>query len=279
MPEIDVNGVTIHYVVDGDERAEPLLVLHGGLGVDHTLYRRTLSPLGRSFRLVFFDQRANGRSGGDAAAITMEQLADDAVALADALGFDGPIAVSGHSYGGFVAQELALRHPARVSRLLLFDTTPGQLGAGEDPADHAGPPPPAELAQMLAAFPEDDEQFAAGLTRMLPYYLPGADMDEVAPLFADTVHRLAPMVRGFEVLAGWSAVDRLPAITVPTLLLVGAEDVFTSPPQSHRIAERTTNAEVVVVDDAGHFPWIQRPDVVFAAVEDWLARTRVGDGT
>lgn len=117
------------------------MVLHGGLGLDHHLYRRTLAPLAEHFQLIFPDQRGNGRSTTeDLGSITMPQLADDALALADHLGLD-QFSVFGHNYGGFVAQELALRHSDRLDTLVLVDTTPGQLGDGEAATDEQGPNP------------------------------------------------------------------------------------------------------------------------------------------
>src|SRR4051794_20343094 len=116
MATAALNGTTIYYETVGD--GPPCLVLHGGLGVDHSLYR-DLDALTDRVQLVYFDHRHNGRSGRPALdTITMPQLADDAVALADHLGFDTFI-VLGHSYGGFVAQELAIRYPARVDALVL----------------------------------------------------------------------------------------------------------------------------------------------------------------
>jgi pimeloyl-ACP methyl ester carboxylesterase len=78
------------------------------------------------------------------------------------------------------------------------------------------------------------------------------------------------MVRGFEVLPTWSSVDRLSSISAPTLLIVGREDVFTAWPQSLRIASRIPNAEVVILEAAGHFPWIEVPDAFWGALEGWL---------
>ena len=269
MPTAAVNDTVLH--VESDGAGPPWVVIHGGLGVDHVIYRRTLGPLTDACQVVFFDQRGNGRSGPvDLATVTMEQLADDVAVLADTLGLDR-FSVLGHSYGGFVAQEFALRHPDRLERLVLVDTSPGGLGASESPDDEQGPPPPDELLKLLAVPPASDDEMAAMMQRLLPFYFPKTDPERVAPLFDGTVFRAGVLRRGFEVLSQWSSVDRLEAITAPTLLVVGRHDVFTSVPQSFRIGRRIPDATTVVLEHSGHFPWIEEPDAFFAALGDWVA--------
>jgi proline iminopeptidase len=272
MPRTEIDGVGIHYEVDGE--GPPLVVVHGGLGLDHVVYRRTLAPLADEVRMITYDQRGNGRSvPADLAALTMERLADDAAALADHLGLDR-FAVLGHSYGGFVAQEVALRHPDRVSSLVLVDTTPGQLGDDEIEDEHGtGPPMPAEPVAIVSGPPPvDDAGMAAVMANLLPSYFRHPERVDLDAAVAGTSYRAAAMVRGFEVLATWSSVDRLAAITAPTLVVVGRHDVFTAWPQSMRIGARIVGAEVVVFEDSGHFPWVEEPERFFPLVREWLRR-------
>lgn len=78
------------------------------------------------------------------------------------------------------------------------------------------------------------------------------------------------MVRVFDALSRWSAVDRLGDIACPTLLLAGRYDVFCSPQQLHRITRRVPHAESVVFEDSGHFMWVEEPDRFFPIVREWL---------
>lgn len=267
MPLLAVNGTELYYERTGS--GPPCVVLHGGLGVDQTIYRRSLDPLSELYDVVTFDHRGNGRSGRPpSSTLTMEQLADDAAAVITQLELDGPTVI-GHSYGGFVAQELALRHPGSVGALVLVATTPGQLGAGEDPDEGRGPPLPADAAAVLGSVPADDAAVADGIRRLLPWYLHRRDVGEVEELMAGTVFSRDAMVRGFEVLASWSSVDRLHRIGVPTLVVVGAHDVFTSPPQSRRIASRLAGSRLVELADSGHFPWLDEPERFFAVLAEW----------
>ena len=98
-----------------------MVLMHGGPGVDHSTML-PLRPLADRHTLVFYDHRCNGRSeGADVASMTWENLTADAEALRKALGFD-KWAVLGHSFGGMVALEYALRYPQSLSHLILVDT-------------------------------------------------------------------------------------------------------------------------------------------------------------
>jgi proline iminopeptidase len=271
MATARVQGVELYYEVRG--QGPPLLAIHGGLGLDHTYMKSTLGPLELGFSVIYYDQRGNGRSDrGAATALTMEQLADDAAALLGHLGHSEAV-VLGHSYGGFVAQELAIRHPGRVRGLILVDTTPGQLGANER-ADETeqGPPIPPEMEAAMSIEPASDEEFAAGMADLLPFYFHGPPPPAANQMMEGTSFCSAAMVRGFEVLSGWSSVDRLSKVAAPALLLWGRHDRICSAPQAMRIARRLPNAELRYFERSGHFPWIEEPDAFFGAVREWAAR-------
>src|SRR5688572_3732866 len=122
MPVIPVNGTELFYRTLGG--AYPCLLMHGGFGMDHAYFHPWLDPLGDVFEFISYDHRCNGRSGRPpVATLTFSQLCDDADALRAALGFE-QTAVLGHSAGGFVALEYALRYPERVSHLILAGTAP-----------------------------------------------------------------------------------------------------------------------------------------------------------
>src|SRR5215831_3646162 len=109
----------------------PLVLMHGGPGADHW----SMSPfrqLADKFTLIFYDHRCNGRSDGPpVSSMTWENLTADADALRQRLGFDR-WAVLGHSFGGHVALEYALRYPASLSHLILVDTGGSQWWAQQN---------------------------------------------------------------------------------------------------------------------------------------------------
>ena len=128
---IEVNGARLYFDVEGaglipdgpSMKAKPTLVLlHGGPGFDHTMYKPAFSALADIVQIVYFDQRGNGRStGGVPETWNLAQWGDDVKGLCDALGIEKPI-VYGGSFGGFVAQSYATRYPDHPAKLILAST-------------------------------------------------------------------------------------------------------------------------------------------------------------
>jgi proline iminopeptidase len=269
MPAVDTDTGPLWCEETGEGPA--LLVVHGGPGLHHRLYR-SLDPLAAGCRLVFWDHRGHGRSAplppGD---VDMALFADDAVRVADALGLDR-FAVFGHSFGGWVAQELALRHPDRVDALILAATTPGQLGSTESADDDQGAPPPPEVLELLSRAPADDAELIDIYSRLAPHFLRAVDPAVITGELDPALVSADSMIRVFDALSRWSAVDRLPGLRCPTLVLAGGHDVFCSPEQLARIAARVPGAELATFEDSGHFMWLEEPDRFFPLVSGWLKR-------
>lgn len=128
---VDVNGAKLYFDVEGAGlvpdgprmRTKPTLVLlHRGPGFDHSMYKPAFSALADIVQIIYFDQRGNGRSAaGDPDTWNLAQWGDDVKGLCDALGIERPI-VHGGSFGGFVAQSYATRHPDHPSKLILAST-------------------------------------------------------------------------------------------------------------------------------------------------------------
>jgi proline iminopeptidase len=236
----------------------------------HGLYR-SLDPLGASLELIYWDHRGHGRSGPfPTDRPTMEMLADDAIHVADGLGIES-FAVFGHSFGGWVAQELTLRHPERVAALILAATSPGQLGATESAEDDQGPPPPQEIVDLLNRRPTSAAELIAIYAELKPHFLRGGDGSQYEESLDPELASPESLGRVFDALASWSSVDRLGQIRCSTLILAGRHDVFCSPQQLVRIATRIPNAEYVVFESSGHFMWLEEPETFFPLVSNWLA--------
>ena len=127
---VTVNGARLYFDVEGAGlvpdgprmREKPtLLMLHGGPGFDHTMYKPAFSQLTDIAQVIYLDQRGQGRSGGEPETWTLAHWGDDVKGFCDALGIEKPI-VYGGSFGGFVAQAYATRHPEHPGKLILVST-------------------------------------------------------------------------------------------------------------------------------------------------------------
>jgi proline iminopeptidase len=261
----------------------PLLLMHGGPGLDHTTLL-PLEPLADQFTLIFYDHRCNGRSeGAEVSSMTWENLTADAEALRQTLGFE-QWAVLGHSFGGNVALEYVLRYPRSLSRLLLMDT------CGEARWSQHNAPEMLAKRGYSPAIVEDTRRFFNGqLTpdEFLPTVLKfiGAYSYHSSPLYHPTVMGLAmrvglgpPMKMRPEahifgagrLLTGWTVMDRLSAINVPTLVLAGRHDFLFPPEHQAILADRIPNARLELFECSGHNPQVEQTAEVIEAIKRFL---------
>ncbi len=271
MPAAPVGGTSLHYEILG--AGTTCLVISGWPGADHTYLRPGLDRLAGRLRLVYYDHRCHGRSGCPSPdGLTIEQVADDADGLVAALGEES-VLVLGHFHGASVAQELALRHPARVRGLVLVGATPGELGSDESLVDDLETPPvPVEVDVLQRVPPATDDELAVTLGALAPYFFAEGAEEDPEAVFSGSIIRARPAARWMQARGWWSAVDRLADVDVPALLLVGRHDVFCPPAQSERVRRRLAGSELVVLEGGGHLPWLEEGESFIAAVDGWLDR-------
>ncbi|MEM7430159.1 MAG: alpha/beta fold hydrolase, partial [Pseudomonadota bacterium] len=128
---VEVNGAKLYFDVEGPalaadgpqmQKRPTLILLHGGPGADHSIYKPAFSELTDVAQVIYLDHRGNGRStGNDPETWTLAQWGDDVKGFCDALGIEQPV-VLGTSFGGFVAQSYATRHPGHPGALILVST-------------------------------------------------------------------------------------------------------------------------------------------------------------
>ena len=266
MPTVEIQKTHIFYTSSGT--GVPCLVMHGGLGLDHT-YLRGLDMLGDVLHLVYYDHRHNGRSGRPPIeSVTYAQLADDAESLRQHLGL-GKVAVLGHSYGGFIALEYALRYPDSVSHLILVDTAP-VFDYGEEVMNNAiakGATP--AMIEAMAASSANEEEMKSSLQLIFPLYFyryqPAYDA-----LMANIIVCAAFEEHQEKMLSTYNTLLSLHEIGCPTLLLVGSDDFICPPSQAQRMHAHIPQSHLVVFEQSGHFPWIEEPTLFTQTVKKWL---------
>jgi proline iminopeptidase len=267
----------------------PLVLMHGGPGLDHSTLL-SLQPLADEFTLVFYDHRCNGRSeGADVSSMTFENLTSDADALRKTLGFD-QWAVLGHSFGGNVALEYALRYPQRLSHLILMNT-----GGDQSWVNQNAPKILAKRGYRASAVEAARRFFNGQVTpnEYLPVFMKfmGAYSYHSSIWYHPIVLTLAlkvglgpPMkirpeatIFGYsQPLQGWTVMDRLNEIDVPTLVMAGRYDFLFPPEHQAILADRLPNAELVLIECAGHNPQDEQPAEVIQALKHFLADANSG---
>ena len=249
----------------------PLLFLHA-FPLDHRMWMGQ-EPLAEQFRLIVPDQRGFGSSRSAGCPASIEQLADDAVAILDALHIDEPAIVCGCSMGGYVAQHVAIRHPARVRSLILVDTkleadTPEARAARADLAakvQRLGPEivAAAMVPRLLAPSPE-----ANGIARR----------GEIEALLRRMIleQPVSTIVAALGALAARPDMTRcMEHVDTPTLLVVGADDQITPPECLTRAEKIIPGSRLLIVPHAGHMTPLETPGVFNAAVLAFLRESNL----
>lgn len=277
---VRVRDVSLFVEVVG--RGYPLLLMHGGPGADH----HSLAPLRRlrdQFTLIFYDHRCNGRSmGAPVDSMTWENLTADADALREHFGFE-KLAVFGHSFGGHVALEYALRFPSRLSHLVLLDTG-GDARWAQDEApkvalQRTGDREKAELVRRWFHGEFDPKKMLSSLMSMGDLYDPHTNLwSLVRGLAGGEWHGLftlrpEPLIfAGRTLLKGWSVMDRLGEIQVPALVMAGRDDFIFPPEATRELAKSLPNARLQIIDGAGHNPQSEQTEAVISAIRDFLGQ-------
>ena len=270
MPHAPIGATSFHYTDEGPRDA-PALVMGHGLLFSGWMFHPQVEVLRDRYRCITVDWRGQGdtpavRGPDGAYDASMDALLGDLLGLLDHLGLDS-VHYAGLSMGGFVGMRLAARHPDRVRSLTLLDTS-------------AGPEDPEKVTRyrLLATV---YRWFGIGLVRgqveplmFGPTLLDSPRRQEVVEPWIATLRTVDR--RGMKA-AILGVTDREPiapelgAVTAPTLVVVGAEDVATPVHKAEQIVARIRGARLEVVPGAGHSSTVEQPNAVSALLEEHLA--------
>jgi proline iminopeptidase len=275
MATISIRGVSLFVKVIG--HGYPLALMHGGLGQDYTSLL-PLKALADQYTLIFYDHRCNGHSeGADVSSMTWENLTADADALRQTLGFDR-WAVLGHSFGGQVALEYALRYPQTLSHLILMDTGGDNWWVQQNAPEILGKRGySAAAVQAARRFYNGKitagEYFPTVFKFLRAYFyrinLLGMAFEMVSG--PRTKFRHEATIFGYsQVVRDWTVMDRLNEIKVPALVLAGRQDFLFPPEHQAILADRLPNARLEIIECAGHNPQFERTTEVIQTIKDFL---------
>ncbi len=273
----DVEGCGL--AADGDAMVPrpTVVLLHGGPGADHSMFKPDFASLRDVAQVVYLDQRGSGRSDrGQPADWTWDRWADDVAGVCDALGIVDPVLV-GVSSGGMVAMGCAARHPQLVAGLVLDSTFGGPMTLEQslDVFERRGGPRAREAARRYLGGDMSEEAGAEWEQYGLPLY--GSAND------GGLATRRRRVLINDEVVTHFrhggcgpqSAIAYAPEITCPTLILAGVDDPVTPVAAVVELATWLVNTPVQIetLADVGHGVFRQQPDRAFSLLRDFLART------
>ncbi len=247
MPRIQAGSININYETFGE--GEPLLLIMG-FGMPGAAWVPNL-PFFPGFKCIYFDNRGTGNTDKPEGPYTVEQMADDASNLLKALGI-AKARIFGVSMGGMIAQELTLRHPEQVVRLVLGCTLPG----GPE-SKMAGPEVVQKLMDGTKMMGTDPEK---GLDTIMPTLYPPEFTQahpEIKQMMLAAMKMLPPTPpetadRAMAGIMTFNAYDRLGQIKCPTMIVHGEADVLVPPENAHLIKNRIPQAEMYMIPGAGH---------------------------
>ncbi|MGW0948984.1 alpha/beta fold hydrolase [Streptomyces sp. NPDC002623] len=269
MPTLDVNGALIAYTDTGAPPGRPdapVVVFGHGLLFSGWMFHPQVAALREQYRCVTLDWRGQGDTPATRSGYDMDTLTADAVALISGLGI-GPVHYVGLSMGGFVGQRIAARHGDLLRSLTLLDTS----ADAEDPAHVGQYRLLASVYRLTGAGP------VLKKVRSLMFGPTFLATPTSRPVLEEWVRRLRRCDRSgirkavLGVADRASVHDELAHIRVPTLVIVGADDIATPPARAERIAAGVTGARLEVLPGSGHSSTLEQPVAVTVLIRDFLA--------
>jgi len=262
-----LDGTRIHYEVTGRIGRTPVLMIQG-LGASKNAWNLQRIAMATRFRIISFDNRGAGRSDKPTEPFTLEQMADDAIAVLDAAGIETAHVV-GASMGGVISQIVAVKYPQRVRSLTLVCTAcrnhPWRQELLQSWAKTAEEKGMIEVGKEAAQWVMSPRSFR----RLVPAFTWMGPLAALRPRhsFVSQIHAILDTREDL--------VDQLSTITAPTMVIVGNQDILTPRGDSEEIAERIPNAELVVISGAAHGLMMEHSSTFNKILIEFLQRTEL----
>jgi proline iminopeptidase len=264
----------------------PIIVLHGGPDFDHRYLLPDMDRLADAYRLIYYDQRGRGlsASGVNPEDVTLRSEIEDLDGLRRHLGL-GNVTLLGHSFGTLIALEYAIRHPDRVSRLILMNPVPASHTDFKLFREERVRRWPSEMEERsalgaTAGYKDGDPDAVAAYYR--PHFRPAlarrAHLERVlAALRASFTRDGILKARAIEdrlmeetwLVESYDLFPQLARLAIPTLVLFGDREIIPEACATN-IARAIPHASYVVFKNCGHFPYLESPDRTRRAIDKHL---------
>jgi len=261
LPRVRTSDIPLRYEEAG--RGQPVLLIMGLAGSLEWWGPEIRDALARRFRVIVFDNRGAGLSDRPPGPYSIAQMADDTVGLMDALKIPHAHIV-GYSMGGMIAQEVALRHPKRVDRLLLAATSPGGILSA---------PPKLRALRVFRQGRDPDQAREVLLTTLFPRAFIESHREWTQKLSQDLARHQtdeASARRQFWAILRWSAWRRLPQIQAPTVVAHGTDDILLPVRNAYILTRRIPRSRLRLFPGGGHGFGLQFPGEVAGEIDSFL---------
>jgi len=269
MAFVKVHEVQFNVIDRG--RGMPLVLVHG-YPLDHSMWQGQRDGLSDTYRVMAPDLRGFGASEVTSDTLTMEQMADDVAGILDAMHIEEPIVFCGLSMGGYVAWQFAFRHRQRLAKLILCDTraiadsseaATGRLKTAERVlAEGASVAAEALVPKLFAPATYSEQPQIVEATRQV--------------ILRTKPEGIAAALRGMAQRP--DVTSRLAEIDVPALVICGQHDGISPSSEMRQIASQLPIARFVEITGAGHMAPLERPEVVNAAIREFLTAAQTPTG-
>lgn len=263
MPRVSVNGLKLYYEIEGDGAP---VVLIPGFAAGRWIWFKQTEELSRNFRVIIFDPRGVSASDKPEGVQTIDLLADDLAHLLETIGIESAHVV-GASFGGFVAQEFALKYPAMTRKLVLCCTSFGG-------PNHVAPTP--ETLQALAStkgLNSEDRMRENLLLAFTPEYVETQveEVNRVVHLRATNDVPEHIYLSQMQAAMSFNAESKVERIKNPTLVLSGDADVIVPVQNSRNLAAKITGAKLQIIKGGSHTFFIEQAGEFNRIVTEFLA--------
>ncbi len=274
-----VNGVSLYYETIGE--GVPVVVVHGGPGLSHSYLLPQMGELAKGYKLIFYDQRAMGKSSADfdTSQMTMNSFVDDLEGIRKAFGLE-KMNLMGHSWGGLVSMFYAIKYPSHLQSLILVNTTPASsvLRNLSFAVMSLKTTKEDSIAQLQIAETEGfKKREPATMAKFFRLLFHGSFHnrqygDSLTLIFDSSYAAKSAMVQQLSrdsTLHSYDIHARLNTIQCPALIIGGSDDAVV-PGTNEQIRDHIRGSQYILLTDCGHFPYIEAGDRFFPLVRDFL---------
>ncbi len=262
----EINGADIYYKIIGE--GEPILIIHGGPGLDHSYLLPQMEILARDYQLIFYDQRACGKSSidVDTMSVGIDGFMKDIDGIRKMVGYD-KITIMGHSWGGLLAMYYGIRYPDHINSMILLNSlspdSEYRIEENKILAERQTPGDSTELASIMASEEFKNHQASAyeklfGVFFRKEFYDP-----EKAGLltltFPENFYERSQILQHLgRDLSSYNLFDSLKSIEFPVLIVYGDYEPASKSEATkmHKVLE---GSRLEIITNSGHFPYIEQP--------------------